>query len=321
MGSRELDEEVGPCIGGFDSLIDPADERSIDVMIGTQVMRLARLFGYFFLFCVPAALAAQAPMTQPDTMTMPATAPAASPAPPAAPAVPAAPSYRIGKGDILEIAIVGRDDYRARVQVQEDGTIQLPLIGSVAVENDTALRVRDEISSRLQSGGYYVNPAINVVVVSYSSRYVTVLGQVGSPGVVPIDRAYRLSEIIARAGGVSNVSIDTITVTSLDGQPRDYQLSAIATGGPAADPLISDGDKIFVASPKTFYIYGQVNAPGNYPIEPGMTVQMALARAGGLTSLGSQRKIKLVRSEKEARAVLTQKIAAGDVIVIGEKFF
>lgn len=245
--------------------------------------------------------------------------------PPAAPAQasqpPAAPSYRVGKGDVIEVALVGREDYKARVQVQDDGTIQLPLINSLNVVNKTTLETRDMISERLQSGGFYVNPAINVTVVSYASRYVTVLGLVATPGVVAIDRAYRLSEVIARAGGITNVAATVITVTGLDGKSRDYALASIATGGPAADPLIGEGDKVFVAPAKTFYIYGQVNAPGNYPIEPGMTVRMALARAGGLTPLGSEKKVKLVRGEAESRANLASSLAAGDVIVIGERFF
>ena len=254
-----------------------------------------------------------------QTAPQAAQAPAASPA--AVPQPLAAPSYRIGKGDVVEVALVGRDDYKARVQVQDDGTIQLPLISAVDVVNKTTLEARDLISGRLQSGGFFVNPALNVTVVSYASRYVTVLGLVATPGVVAIDRAYRLSEVIARAGGITNPAITVITVTGLDGQSRDYSLQTIATGGPSTDPMINEGDKIFVAPAKTFYIYGQVNAPGNYPIEPGMTIRMALARAGGLTALGSERKVKLVRGESESRADLASQLAPGDVIVIGERFF
>lgn len=282
-------------------------------MIHSIFLRLAGVLTGIGLVTLPVAVSAQAPANQ---------ASATPPSPPAVAASPlAAPSYRIGKGDVIEVAVVGRDDYKARVQVQEDGAIQLPLINSVPVENQTALQVRDQISSRLQAGGYFVNPAISVTVVNYASRYVTVLGQVATPGVVAIDRAYRLSEVIARAGGVSNPAINTITVTSPNGQSRDYQLNAIATGGPEADPLIGEGDKVFVAVVKTFYIYGQVNAPGSYPVEPGMTVRMALAKAGGLTPLGSDRKVKLVRGEQEERVKLTETLVAGDVLVIGERFF
>lgn len=291
-------------------------------MLSSTFAWLGRACAFFAAAVMPVALSAQpVPAQAPPGAAPIATAPVAAPTTAVAPPATAAAGYRIGKGDVIEIGVIGRDDYKARVQVQEDGTIQMPLINSVAVLDQTTLQVRNKISALLQSGGYFVNPALNVTVVSFASRYVTVLGQVATPGVVAIDREYRLSEVIARAGGVSNPSINVITVTKQDGQSQDYLLSAVATGGPGADPMITEGDKIFVAPAKTFYIYGQVNAPGNYPIEPGMTVRMALARAGGLTALGSAKKVKIVRGEKEERAALTQALASGDVLVIGEKFF
>jgi polysaccharide export outer membrane protein len=229
-------------------------------------------------------------------------------------------SYRIGTGDVLEIGVVGREDYKARVQVLDDGNVQLPLINNVPAAGRTVLELRDAVGTALRSGGYFVNPAINVTVVNYSSRYVTVLGQVTSPGLVPIDRAYRLSEIIARVGGVSGTSVDRVSVTRQDGATAEYRIADLATGG--QDPFVADGDKIFVAPAKTFYIYGQVNAPGTYPIDPNMTLRMALARAGGLTNLGSEKRVRMVRGDEELRRVpLSETLREGDVIVVGERFF
>ena len=39
---------------------------------------------------------------------------------------PLADGYILGAGDIIEVAVVGRDEYKARVQIQVDGTVQLP---------------------------------------------------------------------------------------------------------------------------------------------------------------------------------------------------
>ena len=51
---------------------------------------------------------------------------------------------------------------------------------------------------------------VEVEVVSYASRYVTVLGAVGSPGLIPMDRPYRLSEILARVGGARQDGADHV---------------------------------------------------------------------------------------------------------------
>jgi polysaccharide export outer membrane protein len=85
---------------------------------------------------------------------------------------------------------------------------------------------------------------------------------------------------------------------------------------------VNDQDKIFVAPPKTFHIYGQVNAPGSYPISHNMTIQMALARSGGLTALGSEKQIKLTRGDQEIKKPkLSEQIRPDDVLVVGERFF
>lgn len=256
--------------------------------------------------------------------------PALAQVPPAPrPAAQAAPTnaagdretYVLGKGDVVEVSVIGRPEYAARVQIQADGTIQLPFVNNIPAADRSVLQLREQVRTALVAGQYFENPAVNVTVVSFASRYVTVLGQVNQPGVVPIDRAYRLSEIVARAGGVANEAIDAITLTRSDGTSTELSLKEIATAGPTADPLVGDGDKVFVAAPKTFYIYGQVNAPGTYPIVKGMTVRMALARGGGLTALGSEKRVKLVRGGREAKVALTETIRPEDVIVVGERFF
>ena len=230
--------------------------------------------------------------------------------------------YKVGVGDVLEVSVLGREEYRARVQVQADGTILLPYINSVPASNKTILELRDSVQKALETGGYYTKPAVSVLVTTFASRYVVVLGEVATPGIVPIDRAYRLSEIIARAGGLRSAGADAITLTPEGGAPIQLSLRDAATGGADKDPIVNPGDKVFVAPPKTFYIYGQVNAPGTYPIDRSMNVPKALARGGGLTALGSESRVKVIREGKEIKKFdPNAPIQDGDVIVVGERFF
>ncbi|KAA9013054.1 capsular biosynthesis protein [Sphingobium limneticum] len=242
-------------------------------------------------------------------------------------AVPASPpgslsdGYVLGPGDVLELGVLGREETRSRVQVQVDGTIELPLVGNVVAANKTVLQLREDVRAKLKSGGYFTNPAVNVSVVTYASRYVVVLGEVGSPGIVPIDRAYRISEILARVGGAKESGSDTLTITRQSGAEIKLNLKDIAMGSGEADPLVSAGDKIFLPAAPSFYVYGQVNSPGNYRIDSDMTVRMALARSGGLTTLGSTKKVKVTRDGNEIRLNLDDKIRDKDVIVVGQRFF
>ncbi|MDX3774069.1 polysaccharide biosynthesis/export family protein [Chromatiaceae bacterium AAb-1] len=75
---------------------------------------------------------------------------------------------------------------------------------------------------------------------------------------------------------------------------------------------------------RPFYIHGEVKSPGAYPYQPGMTVNQAIALAGGLTERASRQKITLSReSDKQQNetATLNSRVFAGDTITIEQRFF
>ena len=270
-------------------------------------------------------LALLAVLTLPSmALAQTAPAPAAATAAPAPAATPVTMNdgYLLGPGDMVEVAVLGRNDYLVRVQVQVDGTVQLPLINDVPAANRTVLQFRSDVRAALIAGGFFTDPAVSVTVASYASRYITVLGEVATPGIVPIDRAYHLSEVLARVGGTRPTAADQITLTHSDGQSSTLDMVAVATGNPAQDVTVSPGDRIYVAAAPQFYIYGQVNAPGSYRLDRNMTLRMALARGGGLTAQGSERRVKVIRDGQEMlhfdpNALLRP----ADTVVVGERFF
>lgn len=263
---------------------------------------------------------------------VPAAAQAArsAPAPVAAPAASAvvAPAagnrddgYILGAGDVIEIAVLGREEFRPRVQIQVDGTVQLPYLHSVKAAELTVIQFRSQVTKLLREGGFYTDPVVNVAVVSYASRYVTVLGDFGTPGLVPVDRAYRVSEILARAGGIKPTASDEILLRRADGQEFRLPVAKVASGGVADDPFVQPGDKLYLATAPIYYIYGQVGAPGAYKVERGMTVRMALARGGGLTPRGSAGKISVYRNGQKVKASMDLPLSENDTIYVGERFF
>lgn len=228
--------------------------------------------------------------------------------------------YVLGPEDIIEVEIVGQPD-KARARVYTDGTVQLNLIGKLVAQGKTPRQLGDEIAQAMKAGGFYANPVVNVEVSGYSSRYVTVLGAVGSPSLVPINRAYRLSEIVARVGGVRPDAADYLIIRSEAGAENRYMIDELSTGDLTKDPFVTPGDKIFAPVAEIFYISGQVNSPGPFPMKTGMTVRQAIARAGGLTASGSDKKISATRGGKKAKLAADAKVEPGDVLVVGERLF
>ncbi|TBU86715.1 polysaccharide biosynthesis/export family protein [Phytopseudomonas dryadis] len=91
--------------------------------------------------------------------------------------------------------------------------------------------------------------------------------------------------------------------------------------GYLVDPRIS----VSVTTYREFYISGEVKAPGGYPFQPGLTLDRAIALAGGLTERASTKRISIVRGSDEGRkaekATLDTLVKPGDTITIDQGFF
>jgi polysaccharide export outer membrane protein len=261
------------------------------------------------LCAVLAPLAAQAQAAGPETVGGVAASPAS------------VKSYVLGPEDVIEIGVLGRTDFTTRAKISQDGTVQLPYLGSVQAANRTAEQLREDVRGLLEKGGYFAKPILSVNIVAYASRYVTVLGQVGTPGLVPVDRPYHLSELLARVGGAKEDAADYVVLRSGKAPEQHLTIKALATGDEAGDPYVAPGDKIYVPRAELFYISGQIKIPGAYPMITDMTLRQAIARGGGLTDSGSERRIKITRAGKKESVDLDAKVLPGDVIVVGERLF
>ena len=76
---------------------------------------------------------------------------------------------------------------------------------------------------------------------------------------------------------------------------------------------------------RQFFILGEVNRPGQYPYQPGMTVVSAVAIAGGFTYRAVEDQVSIVRNtggkSVEGRAGRETTLRPGDVITVYERSF
>lgn len=236
-------------------------------------------------------------------------------------AVPGAASdYRLGPDDQLEVTIYGQPDMPLRLRIKQDGSVSLPLMGSVTAAGETPVGLAEKIRAALVQGGYLRDPRVNVEVTSYVSRSVTLLGAVVRPGIYPLQGAQPLSRVLATAGGQREGS-ETVLLRRGDAAPQRFSIEALARGG-AGDPVLQPGDLLFVPAAEHFYIYGQVRAPGSFPIRAGMTFRQALSQGGGPNDAGTQNRIRLTRRGQQSEiADLDAPIEDGDVMFVRERLF
>lgn len=234
-------------------------------------------------------------------------------------------SYPIGVGDEVAVGILGRSDFNARSRVGADGALLLPYLGAVQAAGQSPDKFAQQIRAALIKGGFFADPMVHAEVVGVASRYVTVLGAVGTPGLLPLDREYRLSEVVARVGGRNPSGADYVVLTRPNGQSQRYKMSDLATGAGDQDPVVAPGDKLFVPTLETevFYLTGAVKSPGAYPLVPNMTLRTALARGGGVSDMGSDKKAKINRKGSLLKGVKldTTIVESGDIITVGERLF
>jgi protein involved in polysaccharide export with SLBB domain len=100
-------------------------------------------------------------------------------------------------GDVIRVQIWREEDLSGEFQVDEQGAVVLPLLGTKQVSGVSQDRLRDQLTE--DYGQYLVNTAVNVVLL----RRVNVLGEVRIPGQYTVDATNSVADVIARAQGLT----------------------------------------------------------------------------------------------------------------------
>lgn len=237
----------------------------------------------------------------------------------------------LGAGDVVRITVFQNPDLTTETRVSEGGTITFPLIGNVSVGGLSAPLAEKRIADMLRTGGFVLQPQVNLLVVQGRSNQVSVLGMVNRPGRYPMDTTNtRLTDMLAQAGGAAVTGDDSvILVGTRAGKP--YRLvidlpSLFLEGQTNQDVLVQPGDTLYVPRAPMVYVYGEVQRPGAFRLERDMTVMQALALGGGPTLRGTLRNLTVNRKTadggvKAIQPELTDKVQPEDVIYVRESLF
>lgn len=241
------------------------------------------------------------------------------------------PLLQLGAGDLVRMQVAGRPELGTSLYVSDDGTLPVPLAGAVAVAGLSPAQAARKIAAAFRAGQILVNPQVTLLIDRFQSQRISVLGEVHTPGRLPLESRTTVFDALAQAGGTTDDASDIVYVlrTGPDGAVTRQQVNLRGPGGAATAPLeikLRGGDAVYVPRADTFYIHGEVRAASMYRIEPGMTVIQAVARGGGVTARGSERRVEIRRRTNDGRVVEfdarpTEKVMPGDVIRVKERLF
>jgi polysaccharide export outer membrane protein len=107
--------------------------------------------------------------------------------------------YKIERGDVLEILILGEEELARTLMVMHNGTLSFPLIGEVKVSGLTTEQAGELIAQKLKK--YFTHPVVSIILKSPTLPYVSVFGEVLKQGAVEYQRGLRVTDYISLAGG------------------------------------------------------------------------------------------------------------------------
>jgi len=114
--------------------------------------------------------------------------------------------YVLKPNDVVMVKVYQEEDLTIQARVARDGSITLPLLGTISIGSNTVEQAIGLIRDGLAKD-YLVNPQVSLSIVEYAKRRFTVLGQVNRPGTyeMPGDDQLNLLQAIAMAGGYTRI--------------------------------------------------------------------------------------------------------------------
>jgi polysaccharide biosynthesis/export protein len=226
--------------------------------------------------------------------------------------------YRLGPGDQISIIVQRFSDLNVQGQVSPEGTLALPLVGTLSVQGLTVPEAQELV--RRSYDRFVVNPIVAMTLVAQRPVQVTVIGKVVRPGFYPLQSARVADALLVAGGSLPGGDLRSVQVrhTMPNGatQVETVDLySPLALGAAMPTLRLEDGDTLYVPElrdttnydsaliakttlltlrPVQVTVMGQVGRPGFYALNTGRVTE-GLQVAGGSLAGADLRKVTIRR--------------------------
>lgn len=247
-------------------------------------------------------------------------------------------AYTLGAGDRILLDIFNVPEYSREYQVLVNGTVNLPLIGSVSVQGLTLDQAANLISQRYTP--YLRRPIVTISLVAPRPLKIAISGEVNRPGsyTIPFTAAGggvqqpSLTQALTIAGGITQAAAlrgaQVRRVQRGGTQVINVDLWALLRGGDLSqDITLRDGDSIFIPTtsgvnlaespikaeasfapaqnqPLNVVVVGEVTRPGPQVVQPDQsgarpTVSRAIQVAGGIRPAADITRVQVRRPTRQ----------------------
>lgn len=243
---------------------------------------VSKKFGYDFFSSMPTSLSAVGDLPFPN-------------------------DYKISLRDQFKVILTGSKDQIYSLNVNLDGTILFPELGSVYVAGLTFREVKDKLSNMVDQA--YIGVEIDISLQNLSAKKVTIVGAVKTPGTYLINPFSTITGALAYSGGISEIgSLRNIKLIRNNGSVFSFDLYDLLIRGDRSNDLtLEAGDTILIDAATQFVeIRGSINRPGIYEILEDEKISDIVDFALGFKQIANKSNIAISYLDLN-KAVLTSK--------------
>ena len=266
------------------------------------------LFSRSFLLALALSAPAVAGVAGPASAQTKTAGPTAATAPALPPSAPLITSglrgeqFILGPDDVISLSVANHPDMSSDgLTLSSTGRVALPVLGPLTLKGKTLEQARVAITNAYKS--QLRDPKVSITLVRARPRQATVLGAVTRPGGVDLQPGWRVSEVLASAGGLNALAPDEVkaTLKRLSGSPIALDIATIYRAPEnKANPRVAVGDVISIVPIPlvNVTINGDVGAPGPQSSRKSPRLLDALGKAGDLKLSPEDTEISLLREGK-----------------------
>ncbi|MDB4828635.1 SLBB domain-containing protein [Gammaproteobacteria bacterium] len=202
--------------------------------------------------------------------------------------------YKISLNDQLTVILSGSKEAIFDLNVNLDGTILFPELGSINIVGEAFGDVKSKLRNLINQS--YIGVQIDLSLKNLSAKKITIVGAVKTPGTYLVNPFSTISSSLAYSGGISEVgTLRNIKLIRNNGDIFSFDLYKLLIKGDRSDDItIESGDVILVNPAQQFiYINGQVKRPSIYEVNESETLADIIDFALGFTEIANKSNINV----------------------------
>ena len=254
-------------------------ESTIKAEIVNEIDISNQKFGYNYFSTAPTSISAQGDLPLPN-------------------------DYKISLNDQFGIILSGSKEAIFNLNVNLDGTILFPELGSISVVGETLEQVKTKLKNLVEQS--YIGVQIDVSLKNLSAKKISIVGAVNSPGTYLVNPFTTISSALNYSGGILEIgSLRNIKLRRSNGEVFTFDLyDLLINGDRKNDITIESGDVIVVGGADQFVqIKGEVNRPSIYEVLETDSLNDIINFALGFSPRANTKNIKITKLENDAKIV------------------